>query len=78
MIFVARITTSLPNFHFAVKGHPIGFVIEADSQDKALEEFNLLSLSPLSGIYGFTYHDVENISIVPEKTFYMLNDIKVY
>jgi hypothetical protein len=68
----------MSNYHFAVKGHPIGFVIESDSEDKALEEFILLSKDGNSGIAGFTYHDVESVSIVPEKSFYMLGDMQVF
>jgi hypothetical protein len=73
-----RIANRLPNFHFKVNGHPIGFIIESDSKDKAVKEFNLLSLDPLSGIHGFTYHDVEKVSVVPEKAYYLLNSMKIY
>jgi len=66
------------NFHFKVKGHPTGFVIENDSKDKTIKEFNILSADPLSGIFGFTYHDVEHVSVVPEKKYYLLNSIKIY
>ncbi len=66
------------NFHFKVKGHPVGFVISAESKDEAIEEFNLLSQDGNTGISGFTYHDVEKITIVPDKTFYMLDGMKVY
>jgi hypothetical protein len=68
----------MPNFHFKVIGHPTGFIIESESQDKAIDEFNLLSLNPVSGIYGFEYHDVECISVIPEKSFYLLDSIKIY
>jgi hypothetical protein len=71
-------TIRLPNFHFTVKGHPIGFIIESDTQDKAIDEFNLLSLDPLSGIFGFDYDDVQQISVVPEKKYYLLNEMKIY
>lgn len=75
---IVRMKINLPNFHFNVKGHPVGFIIESDSKDKAIEEFKLLSLNPTSGIFGFTYDDVEKISIVPDKKYYLLNSMKIY
>jgi hypothetical protein len=68
----------MPNFHFRVKGHPTGFVIESDSKDKAIAEFNLLSRDGNTGIAGFDYDDVEKISIIPDKQFYMLSGMKIY
>jgi hypothetical protein len=68
----------MPNFHFKVKGHPIGFVIEKDSKNEALDAFNILSLDPISGIHGFSYHDVEKVSVVPEKKYYLLSSMKIY
>jgi hypothetical protein len=68
----------MPDYHFTVKGHPTGFIIEATDQDKALEEYKRLMVSGCSGIVGFTTQDIESIEEVKEQQpFYMLGDVKV-
>jgi hypothetical protein len=66
------------DYHFTVKGHPTGFIIEAVNQDEALEEYKRLMVSGCSGIVGFTTQDIISIEKVTEqKPFYMLGDVKV-
>ncbi len=68
----------MPDYHFTVKGHPVGFIIEAFDQDKALDEYKRLMVSGCSGIVGFTTQDIEFIEVVKEESpSYMLGDTKV-
>jgi len=66
------------DYHFTVKGHPTGFVIEAPNQDDALEEYKRLMVSGNSGVVGFTTQDILSIEKVREQQpYYMLGDIRV-
>jgi hypothetical protein len=68
----------MPDYHFTVKGHPTGFVIESPDQDSALEEYKRLMVSGCSGIVGFTTQDIESIKELEEpRPFYVLGNIKI-
>ncbi|MFA5048968.1 MAG: hypothetical protein WC516_08145 [Patescibacteria group bacterium] len=68
----------MPDYHFTVKGHPVGFIIEAPDQNNAIKQYEELMVSGNSGIVGFTTQDIISIENVKEqRPFYMLGDIKV-
>lgn len=68
----------MPDYRFKVKGHPIGFVLESESQDTAMAEFEALCINGNSGAHGFKKDDVLSIKVVEnEREPHYVGGVKV-